>query len=59
MFYCGNENCATRENHPVNKILEDVKHRAELRKARKEKLAAKAAEKAKQPKKSARKKAKA
>ena len=46
MFYCGNENCSTRENHPVNKMLEDVKKRIEIRKARKEKLAAKAAEKA-------------
>ncbi len=54
MFYCGNENCSTRENHPMNKILADIKHRAELRKARKEKLAAKAAEKV-PAKKSARK----
>ena len=42
MFYCGNENCSTRENHPVNKILADIKQRAELRKERKEKAAAKA-----------------
>ena len=56
MFYCGNENCSSRENHPVNKILEEAKRRSELRKARKEKLAAKAAEKA-PAKKSARKKA--
>jgi len=56
MFYCGNENCSTRETHPVNKILEDVKRRSELRKAHKEKLAAKAANKI-PAKKSARKKA--
>ena len=35
MFYCGNEKCSTRENHPINKILEDVKHRAEVRRERK------------------------
>ena len=35
MFYCGNENCSTRTNHPVNKILADIKRRAELRKERK------------------------
>ena len=32
MFYCGNENCSSRVNHPVNKILEQIKRRAELRK---------------------------
>ena len=54
MFYCGNENCQTRSAHPVNKILADIKRRAELRK---EKLAAKESEKIKTPaKKSARKK---
>ena len=42
MFYCGNENCSSRENHPMNKILADIKQRAELRKERKEKTAAKA-----------------
>ncbi|MBR4153662.1 MAG: topoisomerase DNA-binding C4 zinc finger domain-containing protein [Selenomonadaceae bacterium] len=57
MFYCGNENCQTRSNHPVNKILEDVRKRAEVRKARKEKAAFRAAEKAKAPvNKSARRK---
>ena len=35
MFYCGNENCSTRENHPMNKILADTKRRAEVRKNRK------------------------
>ncbi|MBQ7493216.1 MAG: topoisomerase DNA-binding C4 zinc finger domain-containing protein [Selenomonadaceae bacterium] len=35
MFYCGNENCSTRENHPMNKILADIKRRAEVRKNRK------------------------
>ena len=35
MLYCGNENCPTRTNHPVNKILEDIKQRAEARRARK------------------------
>lgn len=58
MYYCGNENCSTRANHPMNKILAEIKHRAELRKERKEKLAAKAAEKT-PVKKSTRKKAKA
>lgn len=37
MLYCGNENCSTRENHPMNKILAESKRRAELRKARKAK----------------------
>ena len=59
MYYCGNENCSSRANHPMNKILAEIKHRAELRKERKEKLAAKAAEKVTAPKKSTRKKAKA
>lgn len=59
MYYCGNENCSSRANHPMNKILAEIKHRAELRKERKEKLAAKAAEKITAPKKSTRKKAKA
>ncbi|MBR1646955.1 MAG: topoisomerase DNA-binding C4 zinc finger domain-containing protein [Selenomonadaceae bacterium] len=45
MFYCGNENCSTRKNHPVNKILADMRARAELRRERKEQLAVKAAEK--------------
>ena len=45
MFYCGNENCSTRANHPVNKILSDMRARAELRRERKEQLAAKVAEK--------------
>ena len=44
MFYCGNENCTTRTNHPVNKILEQIKRRADARKERKEKLAAKKSE---------------
>ena len=35
MLYCGNENCPTRENHPVNKILADIKRRADARKRRK------------------------
>lgn len=35
MFYCGNENCSTRENHPINKILSDMKERAAVRKERK------------------------
>ena len=41
MLYCGNENCQTRSNHPVNKILADIKKRAEVRRARKEKLSTK------------------
>jgi len=35
MYYCGNESCSTRENHPMNKILADIKRRAEARKNRK------------------------
>ncbi len=35
MLYCGNENCQTRSNHPVNKILADIKKRAEANRARK------------------------
>ena len=46
MFYCGNENCLTRSAHPVNKILSDMRERAQLRRERKEQLAAKAAEEA-------------
>lgn len=35
MYYCGNESCSTRENHPMNKILAEIKRRAEVRKNRK------------------------
>lgn len=35
MFYCGNESCSTRDNHPVNKILDEIKRRAKVRKERK------------------------
>ncbi len=61
MFYCGNENCSTRENHPVNKILAEIKRRAELRKERKLRNKEQGTrEKAKAPnKKSSRKKVKA
>ena len=45
MFYCGNENCSSRKDHPVNKILSDTRERARLRREHKEQLAAKAAEK--------------
>ena len=37
MLYCGNENCSTRVNHPVNKILDGIKQRAAARKQRKAK----------------------
>lgn len=37
MFYCGNQTCDTRKNHPMNKILEDAKKRYEARKNKKEK----------------------
>lgn len=37
MFYCGNENCSTRVNHPVNKILAEIKRRSDARRARKAK----------------------
>ena len=43
MLYCGNENCPTRENHPVNKILAEIKRRADARKERKALAAEKAA----------------
>ena len=56
MFYCGNENCPSRENHPMNKILADIKRRSELRKERKASTATKAEEKVKAVKKTARKK---
>lgn len=32
MFYCGNEKCITRENHPINKILAAAEKRALTRK---------------------------
>lgn len=35
MYYCGNEKCSTRENHPINKIIEAAKKRAEARKLKK------------------------
>ena len=35
MIYCGNENCSTRANHPINKILEDAaQRRANSRKSK-------------------------
>ena len=37
MLYCGNENCSTRENHPMNKIIADNKKRYEEKKLRREK----------------------
>ena len=36
MLYCGNDDCPTRTNHPMNKILTEIKRRAEARKKRKE-----------------------
>ena len=32
MFYCGNENCPSRVEHPINKIIADAKKRSESRK---------------------------
>lgn len=32
MFYCGNENCPSRKDHPINKIIADAKKRSESRK---------------------------
>ena len=32
MVYCGNENCSTRQGHPINKILDDSRRRYEARK---------------------------
>ena len=40
MLYCGNENCSTRDGHPVNKILSEIKKRYEEKKSRKEKKSA-------------------
>lgn len=37
MFYCGNKNCSTRENHPVNKILADIQKRYQEKKLRRQK----------------------
>ena len=33
--YCGNENCSSREDHPINKILEHQKIKAEAKKQKK------------------------
>ena len=37
MFYCGNENCETRKNHPMNKILAESQKRYEARKLKRAK----------------------
>lgn len=37
MLYCGNENCPSRANHPMNKILAESKRRAQIRRERKSK----------------------
>lgn len=37
MLYCGNKNCQTRENHPMNKILEEAQKRYTEKKLRREK----------------------
>lgn len=39
MLYCGNDDCPTRTNHPMNKILAEIKRRAEARRERKERKA--------------------
>lgn len=39
MLYCGKDDCPTRANHPMNKILSEIKRRAEARKARKSRKA--------------------
>lgn len=31
MVYCGNENCTTRQDHPINKIIEEAKKRREAK----------------------------
>ena len=36
MVYCGNENCSTRQGHPINKILDEAQRRYEARKNLKE-----------------------
>ncbi len=35
MLYCGNENCPTRQNHPMNAILAKIKNRSDVRRERK------------------------
>lgn len=35
MIYCGNENCTSRENHPMNKIIAEAKKRYEARQNKK------------------------
>ena len=32
MFYCGNESCPSREDHPINKIIAEYKKRSDSRK---------------------------
>ena len=39
IFYCGNENCSSRENHPINKIIAESRKRSETMKNRKKKKA--------------------
>ena len=34
MFYCGNENCPSRKDHPINKIIEDARKKSAARKSR-------------------------
>lgn len=36
MLYCGNENCPTRVDHPINKILAEARRRFEANKQRRE-----------------------
>lgn len=34
MFYCGNENCPSRKDHPINKIIEDARKKSAARKSK-------------------------
>ena len=41
MVYCSNDNCSLRKDHPINKILENLRQKSEAAKQRKTKKAAK------------------
>ena len=41
MFYCGNDECTSRKDHPINKILERLREKAEAAKQKKLKKAEK------------------
>lgn len=41
MLYCGNENCTTRSNHPINNIIAESQKRYEQKKLRRKKISEK------------------